>query len=123
MMNAQDDVTMAGQVESPAAQSANGPEALTKTCDELNAPMPGDRANEGPRHENESSQIEERAAKRPRLDDALESKDVSNTQKTGNDSSGHANGSENGKGNDEAPQAGANGTTDRRAGMAPIKKE
>lgn len=123
MMNAQNDATMTGQDESHAAQSANGPEAPTKACDKLNTPMPGDRANEGPRHDNESSQIEERAAKRPRLDDALNSKDVTNTQQTGNDNSEHANGSGNGKGNDEAPQAGANGTTDRRAGMAPIKKE
>ncbi|KAG6119508.1 hypothetical protein E4U13_007564 [Claviceps humidiphila] len=114
---------MTGQDESHAAQSANGPEAPTKACDKLNTPMPGDRANDGPRHDDESSQIEERAAKRPRLDDALDSKDVPNTQQTGNDNSEHANGSGNGKGNDEAPQAGANGTTDRRAGMAPIKKE
>ncbi|KAG5929609.1 hypothetical protein E4U42_005314 [Claviceps africana] len=115
---------MTGQDELPAAQSASAPAALTQAFNKVDVPMPTDVAAGVSRPVNERSHSEERAAKRPRMDDPTDSKDVSNNQNMEDDNSkSHANGARDEKENEEAPRAGANGTTERRAGMAPIKKE
>ncbi|KAG6037742.1 hypothetical protein E4U41_004814 [Claviceps citrina] len=122
-MAGQHDATMTGQEQISAAQSASGPAALANT---FNAPMPTDVANAISRHGSEGSHTEERAAKRPRMDDPSASKDVSEDQKVVDgkpDSQVNGGGNGDGHGKDEAPPAGTNETIDRRPGLAPIKKE
>ncbi|KAG5987260.1 hypothetical protein E4U43_005167 [Claviceps pusilla] len=116
---------MAGQDELHAAQPASDTAALAQTDNKSNASMSTDVANAVSRRENEELHSDERAAKRLRMDVPPDSNDVSDAQKMGDDDSkSHANGGGRiVKDDDEAHLAGTNGTTDRRAGMAPIKKE
>ncbi|QUC18461.1 uncharacterized protein UV8b_02702 [Ustilaginoidea virens] len=111
------DENATGQEPLPAPQPGSGPKALAKAYNKFNAPLPADLASAVSRIDNGGLSVEERAAKRLKTDNALESTNASKGDKGGEEAE-----QTNGTGESKAA-AGVDGQSDRRAGLAAIKKE